>query len=383
VIYQSAQDFQISPKFLLALIQKEQSLVEDGTPLPSQYDWATGYAVCDSCSTDDPVLQKFKGFYNQVYNAAKRIRTVYLVDLVNRGMTSSGFGPGLTKLVDGQAVTPQNQATAALYTYTPHLHGNQLFSEVWNRFFARAYPDGTLLNVEGEREVWLVEDGLRREFASRSVYLSYYSDFDRVLTVGENELQKYPEGRPLNFANYSFLRTPRGTVYLLVDDELRGFTSQEALRQVGVHPEEIQDVAQEDLTGYAEAEPITSSSVFPIGALLQDKKTGGVFWVQDGLKHPIWSREIMNINFPGRRITVSTPEQLAAYPTSTPVLLRDGELVRSPDEPAVYLISNGLRRPFVSEAAFLGLGFDWQHVATTSPAALALHQLGEPIAATY
>jgi len=63
VIYQSAQDFQISPKFLLALIQKEQSLVEDGTPLPSQYDWATGYAVCDSCSTDDPLIQKFKGFY--------------------------------------------------------------------------------------------------------------------------------------------------------------------------------------------------------------------------------------------------------------------------------------------------------------------------------
>lgn len=383
IIYQSAQDFQINPKFLLALIQKEQSLIEDITPRPSQYDWATGYAVCDSCSTDDPVLQKFKGFYNQVYNAAKRIRTVYLADLQNLGLTSSGYGPGITKLVDGLAVTPANHATAALYTYTPHLHGNRLMSDVWNRFFARTYPDGTLLNVEGEREVWLIQDGFRRKFTNRSVYLSRYSDFDHVLTVSQTDLIKYPEGKEIKFANYSYLRTPQGTVYLLVDDQLRGFASAEALRRVGVNPEEIVDVEQKDLSDYAEGRAITVDSLYPLGALLQDKKTGGVYWVQEGVKQPIWSREIMAVNFPGRKVIPRSSSELDSLTTGDPVLFRDGELIKSKDGPSVYLISNHKRLPFTSAEAFEALGFSWQSIIETSSVAVGLHPLGEPIVVNY
>lgn len=383
VIYQSAQDFKINPKFLLALIQKEQSLVEDSSPKESQFDWATGYAVCDSCSHDDPLIQKFKGFYNQVYNAAKRIRTVYLVELENNGQTSSGYGPGITKPVDGLMVTPANIATAAVYTYTPHLHGNKILSQVWERFFSHTYPDGTLLNADGEKEVWLIENGFRRQFANRSVYLSRYNDFDRVLTVDKKELISYPVGNQIKFANYSFLMIPKGTVYLVVDDEIRGFASAEALRRVGVNPEEIVKVSSEDLTTYSEGLPITIDSAYPLGALLQDKKTGGVYWVQDGIKQPIWSREIMNANFPNRKVVPISSQELDKFSSAEPVLFRDGELIKSVDDPAVYLISNKLRRPFVSEQAFLDLGFNWNSVIVTSSRALSLHSLGPVINASY
>ncbi|MEK7508723.1 MAG: hypothetical protein AAB568_02610, partial [Patescibacteria group bacterium] len=50
IIYQAAQTEGISPKVLLVLLQKEQSLVEDPTPTQYAFDWATGYAVCDGCS---------------------------------------------------------------------------------------------------------------------------------------------------------------------------------------------------------------------------------------------------------------------------------------------------------------------------------------------
>ena len=36
-----------------------------------------------------------------------------------RGATQTGWGPGITKMVDGRPVTPVNKATAILYTYTP------------------------------------------------------------------------------------------------------------------------------------------------------------------------------------------------------------------------------------------------------------------------
>lgn len=381
VIYQSAQDFQISPKFLLALIQKEQSLVEHANPQPSQYDWATGYAVCDSCTTDDPLIQKFKGFYNQVYNAAKRISTVYWLSLETKGATDSGFGPGIPKLVDGLTITPANKATAALYTYTPHLHGNELFAQVWQRFFAQTYPDGTLLQVGDEPMIWLIENGFRRAFSNQSVYLSRYNDYSRLIKVSPADLNKYPEGRMIKFANYSYLKIPSGTVYLLVNNDLRGFASAEALRKIGVNPEEIISVTQEDINEYQEAEPITVNSVYPLGALLQDKASGGVYWVKEGIKHPIWSREIMTVNFPNKKIIVKTTDELAKFTTGMPVRLPEGELVKSADDPAVYLISNGLLRPFSSAEDFEALGFKWQNIINTTAKAMSLHDLGEPIVA--
>ncbi len=380
VIYSAAQDFQISPKFLLALVQKEQSLVEDPLPTQYNYDWATGYAVCDGCDINSPAIQRYKGFYNQVYNAARRIRQDYLPSLQVDGKTLSGLGPGYPGLVDGVLVNPATFATAIAYTYTPHLHGNQVLWTVWNRYFARAYPDGTLVSEDSSRDVWLVENGLRRKFQNMSVLLSRGSSPDDVVHVNRTELLKYDEGTPIKFANYSFLRSPRGTVYLLVGDTLRGFASREALRRVGVNPAEIVKVKQEDLGTYTEGEPITVKSVFPLGTLLSDRKTGGVFWIQDGAKHPIWSREVLASNFPGRHATKATAKELDKYTTGSPVLFREGDLVRSKGDPGtVYLISNHERRPFVSAEALTELGFDPKNVVTTTEAALGLHQVGQVI----
>lgn len=377
----AAKDFQVSPKFLLTLMQKEQSLIEDVSPSPTQFDWATGYAVCDGCNVSDPALQKFKGFYNQLYNAAKRIRTAYLIDLAVSGQTSSGFGPGISKLVDGVMVVPANAATAVLYTYTPHLKGNRLFGTLWTRYFSRIYPDGTLLRVEGEPEIWKIELGERRRFTSMAVYLSFYSDLERVITVNRTELKKYIEGNPIGLPNYSYVRVPRGTVYLIVDNTTRGFASREALRLIGVNPTEILQVTEQDIAGYEVGEAITVKSVYPLGALMQDSKTGGVYFVKDGVKHAIISKEILRAAFPGRKIMRRSTKELAIYPTSDPVLFPEGELLRAQGDSVVYLISNQARRPFASLEVFRLLGFVEGKVRTVPQVALDLHQLGQPITA--
>lgn len=377
VIYTTAQDFQISPKFLIALLQKEQSLIENNNPSSYNYDWATGYAVCDGCDINDPYIQRYKGFYNQVYGAAKRIRQSYLPSLEGNGRTISGLGPNNPKIIDGVLINPANNATAIVYTYTPHLHGNQLLWTIWNRYFTRAYPDGTLLNVDGAKEVWLIENGQRRQFANRSVFLSHYDSFDKIITINKTELLKYPEGLPIRFANYSFIKTPKGTVYLLIGDTIRGFNSREALRRVGVNPEEIIKVKQEDILDFVEGQPITVKSVYPLGTLLQVKETGGIYWVRDGIKHPIVSREILKSNFANRKATKMTTKLLAQYETGDPVLFKEGDLVRSKtDLGTIYLISNKQRRPFASEKAFTQLGFEATNVITTNEQSLAVHEIG-------
>lgn len=372
IISDAAKVYRISPKVLLVLLQKEQSLVEDGEPRQDQYDWATGYAVCDSCSKDDPLIQKFKGFTNQVTFAAKRFRQ-YLEE-----PNSFNFKKGQTHLIDGTPVTMLNDATRALYTYTPHLHGNELFSTIWNRWFAKLYPDSSVVLERETKKYYLIQDGYKREFKSKAVFLSRFNLEDAVLG-SKTDLDKYPTGSLIKFAENTLIRSPKGTVYLVMNDQKRGFASREVLRKIGFSPEEIVDVNQEEVNGIVEGEPITIKSIYPIGALLQERSTGGVYFVKDGVKRPLLFRELLKINFPKKRIIPSSSAELAAYQTNEPVLLKEGLVVKSKESDLVYFISRGMKRPFTSEKAFTALGHHFSTIITVSQALLDLHETGETI----
>ena len=77
IILDSAWLYQISPKYILTVLQKEQSLVTDAAPSQSQIDWATGYGCPDSGGCN----QKYKGLANQIDWGAGAIR--YYLDHPN------------------------------------------------------------------------------------------------------------------------------------------------------------------------------------------------------------------------------------------------------------------------------------------------------------
>lgn len=145
IIWWTSQMYGINPKVLLVMLQKEQSLVEDDSPSQDQMDWALGYGVCDSCTHSDPSIQRWRGLAKQLRSASMQFTEGYLIDIAERGETVMGFGPGITTLIDDTYVTFANAATAALYTYTPHLHGNQNFVALWSRYFGIFYPTGSLI----------------------------------------------------------------------------------------------------------------------------------------------------------------------------------------------------------------------------------------------
>ncbi len=60
----------VSAEALLVLIQKEQSLVTLSAPSATRFERATGYACPDTAPCDE----RYFGFYNQVYNAAKQFK---------------------------------------------------------------------------------------------------------------------------------------------------------------------------------------------------------------------------------------------------------------------------------------------------------------------
>jgi hypothetical protein len=376
IISRAATTYTLSPKFLLALLQREQSLVEAKRPSQGQYDWATGFAVCDSCAKDDPDVLPWKGFAKQVEGAARQIRNRYLPDLETKGTTVSGIGPGITKEIDGTPVTFANKATAVLYTYTPHLHGNINFVNIWQRWFSRRYPDGSLVQVSGSKEIWRILDGEKRKFASKTVFLSLFNEKE-ILPISQADLDAYSEGLGMQFSNYSLLQTPSGDIYLLDGDSKRKIASMEVFRKLGFNPDEIEEATDEDLAIYQEGPTLSLENAYPRGALVQDKKTGGVYWVQDGTRYPIWSKEILNARFPKKPMTQASTEQLATYPSGAPVPFRDGQLIGTTGKPTVYVVEHGMRRPIKDEVTFHHFGWQMKNILWTDEKAINLHPLGD------
>ena len=370
IIYNAAVRNQVSPRFLLALLQREQSLLTDPSPSAKQLDWATGFGVCDSCSMDDPSLAKYKGFATQVDDAAAGFR--FFMD--NGGARQVGE----STLIDGVPVTPKTTATACLYDYTPHLHAQDNFWTVWQRYFVRHYPSGTLATAAPAiAGTWLIRFGERRLITSGAVLISRY-DPSKVIRIAANDLLAYSVGAPIKFPNYSLLRSPGGTVYLIVDDERRGFSSMNVFRKIGFSKAEISDASWDDLNAYKEGAPITMASAYPIGALLQDPATHGVYFVDNGIKHPLYSPELLSMYFKNRRVKKSTATELAAFKLGDPINLADGELVKSADSQAIYVISDGERLPITSADVFEKQGWKWDNVFTVSDRVLDLSPLGAP-----
>lgn len=378
IIWRVATSYKINPKYLLALIQKEQSLVEDPNPSPAQFDWAAGYAICDSCSKSDPSVQEFKGFASQLEWAAKQHREKYLLQLLGNGLTRAGKGVGKTMVVDGLTITPANNATAMLYSYTPHIHGNLNLWNIWRRWFSLKYPDGTVVRGKTSGKAYLIHLGQKRSFASKAVLMSLV-DPDRIVDVSETELSAYPDGPEIRFPKYSLLRDSKHRVWLLTEDSRRLIQDMKAFHKFGFNEDEIEDVDDADLADYPISSPITVKTEFPQGVVMQEKETKKYWYVEDGTKQQIPDKTFLALYFKGRIIKSATSKKLAAYKTGDPYHFHDGELVRGKKTSSVYVMENGDLRPIPSAQAFEAFGWNWRNVVTVPDAVLTGYTVGDPI----
>jgi hypothetical protein len=378
IIWRVAQSYKINPKYLLALLQKEQSLVEDPNPSPAQFDWATGYGICDSCSKDSPSVQEFKGFASQIEWAAKQHREKYLFQLLINGWTLSGMGKNKTSQIDGMSVTPANHATAMLFTYTPHIRGNLSLWKIWQRWFKTIYPDGTVVRAASSGKTYLIRFGEKRAFASPAVFSALTLDPNKVVTAPDVELEKYPDGKAIKFAKYSLLSDPDDKIFLLTETGKRRIVDMATFKKFGFNLDEVQTVTAEDLAEYATESDINATTTFPQGALVKVAGSPGVWYVENGRRQPLISPVFLTLYFPHWRIREVSAAQLETFPIDPPYHLHDGELVKSNVASSVYVMENGLRRPIPSATIFEQVGWQWKNIVEVSDGVLNIHALGLP-----
>ncbi len=373
IIFDAAKQYQINPKFLLVTLQKEQSLVTDDAPNQKQLDWATGFAVCDSCSLDDQKVTKYKGFGKQVDGAAGIMRWYYANE--DKTFVKKKDTP---IRIDGENVIPGSWATAFLYTYTPHLHGNKNFWRIWNAWFEQIYPNGTLLTVPGSDTYWLIENGKRRQFKNKTALITRV-DPKIAIATSEADLMNYPLAAEITFPNYSLLRSPART-YLLDYDTLRPFVSNEVVAKLGYNPDELIDVADADLASYPIGSTITASTTAPQGVIFQISDASAYYLLKDDVLRPILDKNIIDANFKNLRVEKHKLKELAKYTVADePVAFSDGTLLRGKDSSIVYIMDQGAKRPIADDDTFIALGYKRSNIVPVATLTLLNIPLGKPL----
>lgn len=132
-IVRAATAHGINPIVILVRAEMEQGLLgEQFYPSPpSRVEYAFGCG-CDGRGHCDPA---FAGFDVQSDCLARALRKS-LDQITANGATEGGWAPGAqSTTVDGSKVVPADEATAALYQYTPKVglgaSGNWLFWNIW------------------------------------------------------------------------------------------------------------------------------------------------------------------------------------------------------------------------------------------------------------
>lgn len=144
IIYDVSVACGINPQALIILLQKEQSLITDDWPWPTQYRSATGYGCPDTAACDST----YYGFFNQVYNAAKAFKR-YARDPQNfnyRAGRNNSILYNPNASCGSSGVYIQSQATAGLYVYTPYQPNQAALNNL--------YGTGDACSAYGNRNFW-------------------------------------------------------------------------------------------------------------------------------------------------------------------------------------------------------------------------------------
>ncbi len=377
IIYNASVEARINPKFIITTLQKEQGVIEKANFDQRALDYATGYYCFDGQACNP----QWQGFGKQVRAAALQFRD-YIDNIHTRP-----FQPGVPVNIDGKMVTPANRITAAMYVYTPHLHGNFLFATIWQRYnfgeiaqvIKGLLPQGAVVQAkdgDDTKTVYLIHNGKKSIFSNINALVSRY-DKNKVQKISKEEIAKFPDGPEIKYPNYSILENPIGQRYLIDGLVKRLIASKEVFRQLGFSIDEIVDVKQSELDTIPDGSVLTADVKYPLGKLLRSTKTNGVYYVKDNIKSPIVDPVVISLNFPTLKIASISQATLETYNDDLPVTLNDGTLVKVKNEANVYVISDGQRRWISDAETFNNLGYSWANIKTISERVLNLHDAGE------
>ena len=365
LIWDASQSTGLNPQVILVTMEKEEGLIDQQYKSPQAQATAIDHAMGFNCGDAVGCWNLFPGFYYQLFGNLDSSGNRYLgaaKSLMKSFSTTGGRGPaqngsiskvGQTIILDNtlggydnipaeQNVSLANNATAALYRYTPHVfNGNYNFWKFFQAWFK--YPNGTLVALAGGADTYVIEDG-SKQLVPNFVAQARGLNIAGKVVISPNEYADYPTGTVYGPADNTVIKTPDGQTYVFIAGtkhpasdfviSQRGLSSSSALA-VGVN----------------DAGLFTNGTVLPPkdGTIIRGQTKPAVYLVQNGEIKMFSSYTFAQNKIKAKQIVLVPDAEVATYTQNGFVPPKDGTAFKSSDSSTVYLMQDGLARPLTLE----------------------------------
>jgi len=346
LIYDEATAIGLNPQVILVTLQKEQGLVTDSWPYPSQYKSAMGYG----CPESQPVCDsQYYGLYNQVHLGARLLRSAAARSCGDMTTLSSWSDiPAELKVghttdpnaaahrVDSAATFIGSCATGSLYNYTPHrpdsaytlrngayYYGNYNFINYFTSWFGATRV--ALAKSASQPQIYLVTGSHKLLVPNAPLMIAWNLDKKPVSIVD----QSYLDGLTSDGNLTTLAKKDNGSPTLYMIDGQRHFSipSGQACTDWGL--------ACNDTNSVKTVSAYVIESLTYAGNLPRMFANGGIFQPEAGKKRPVLDERALNIL--GGYAQVQLMGDLnTTQPQGSVVMVNDTMLKLSPSQ-AVYL----------------------------------------------
>lgn len=351
----------ISQRFLIVLLEKEQSLITHRAPTVSRYQKATGFGCPDTAPCDPSV----GGFFYQIYYGARQFQRYaahpsnynHRAGVVNNVLYHPNAACG------SSPVLIRNVATAGLYNYTPYqpnaaalanlygtgdacsAYGNRNTWRIWTDWFGSPtqIAGGALARDSSNGRIYLLSGG-RKHYVPSTAILAEYAQLGKAEDRTSAQLAAIPSGPDLGRT----VRAADGAVYLVDDSTLHHFQS---CAQMTAWKFDCGDMARLD--------PGQESRLLKMGALndLVRTEDEALWLVQSGTRRQLANPERVTPFGYSARPSAIDASALAGLSIGHPVVGR-GDVVRSRDWLQNRVVA-GDGRVYGSHPSHIGLEFLW------------------------
>ncbi len=389
LIYDASNSAGLNPQVLLVSLNKEQSLITGRqTATPEQLQRALDFALGFGCPDSQPCGAVYQGFYFQLFGGVDTENNRYLGaarSLMKSFSTPGGRGPyyngGISKVGDTielnntvgdydgvqptQRVRLSNNATAALYRYTPHVfNGNYNFFKFYKAWFGSPTSGGSdspatngLIKVSGNADLYILENG--------GVYkvLPFVAKARKISTTKYKKVSKSQFATYNNFGLYAvpdFTLIKVGTQYYLFVNNKKVAVTTDVLKARNISANKAIIVKSTDANQYetgtsldpspiVSSPPPTPSTPTPpsqggqlmTGAIIKSASSSTVYLYEDGKKKPMDGEIFRNRGFSFNNLMTVPDDQLNALQLGSMPLPVDNTYFKDKKTGQLYVYRDG------------------------------------------
>ncbi|MCK4891258.1 MAG: N-acetylmuramoyl-L-alanine amidase [Candidatus Pacebacteria bacterium] len=226
--------------------------------------------------------------------------------------------------------------------------------------FNMIYPDGTLIREINKNEVYLVKDKQRKKIFSNSLMSVLGYKTEDVLSITEDEFNHFPEGEMVKYPDDTLVKAENfPVIYLINNGKRKEFTSAVLFEKSGYKWKDIIRITKEEIKNY----PLDGRVLYPNGSLIKSTNNPAIYLLESDKKRMITSDILFErLEYDWSDIVSLSPSEIGEYQAGKILTYPDGTLIKKEGFPAVYKIEDEKRKEFTSLALFEKTNSRWSDV---------------------